>query len=167
MSIRYIPIIRLLIASFLLLGVGAWIGYKDVQHETRELFDAQLARSARLMLSLVQADHEQINLSSIQKFLDENRLETPEPDSSNLPGEDEEELDSGHIYEAKLGFQIWDSVGNLLLKSANVPLDVISQQDKGYSNGYFLENEWRVFTLNSIDGRYRAITAERVDVRND
>jgi two-component system sensor histidine kinase QseC len=167
MSIRYILIIRILIASFVLVGIGAWLSYKDVQHETRELFDAQLARSARLILSLVQADPEQINLSSIQKFLDENQLEAPESGPDNLLGEGEEEFDSGHIYEAKLGFQIWDSLGNLILKSANVPLKVISQQDKGYSNNIFLDNEWRVFTLNSVDGRYRAMTAERVDVRND
>jgi two-component system sensor histidine kinase QseC len=167
MSIRYILIIRILIASFVLVGIGAWLSYKDVQHETRELFDAQLARSARLILSLVQADPEQINLSSIQKFLDENQLEAPESSPDNLLGEGEEEFDSGHIYEAKLGFQIWDSLGNLILKSANVPLKVISQQDKGYSNNIFLDNEWRVFTLNSVDGLYRAMTAERVDVRND
>ncbi len=167
MSIRYILIIRILIASFVLVGIGAWLGYKDVQHETRELFDAQLARSARLILSLVQADSGQFNLSDIQKFLDQNQLEIPDPASGDLPGEEEEELDSGHIYETKLGFQIWDSSGNLILKSTNVPLKIISQQDEGYSNSYFLDHEWRVFTLNSVDDRYRAMTAERIDVRND
>ena len=167
MSIRYILIIRILIASFVLVGIGAWLGYKDVQHETRELFDAQLARSARLILSLVQSDSGQINLSGIQKFLDQNQLEVPDSASGDLPGEDEEELDSGHIYEAKLGFQIWDNSGNLILKSPNVPLKIISQQDKGYSDNYFLDHEWRVFALNSVDGRYQAMTAERIDVRND
>jgi two-component system sensor histidine kinase QseC len=78
MSIRYHLILRPLIASTLLIGGVAWFGYKDVKHETRELFDAQLARSARLLLSLVQADSGEINLSSIQKHLDENQLYPPD-----------------------------------------------------------------------------------------
>ena len=167
MSIRYILIIRILIASFVLIGAGAWFGYKDVQHETRELFDAQLARSARLILSLVQAESGQINFSSIQRFLNENQLQAPESGVTNLLGEGKEELETGHIYEAKLGFQIWDSAGSLILKSPNVPLTAISQNDNGYSYNFFLDNEWRVFTLTSLDSRYRCITAERIDVRND
>jgi hypothetical protein len=42
MSIRYHLILRLFIASTLLIGGVAWFGYKDVKHETRELFDDQL-----------------------------------------------------------------------------------------------------------------------------
>jgi hypothetical protein len=87
MSLRHILIIRILIASFVLIGLGAWLGYKDVQHETRELFDAQLARSARLILSLVQSDTGQISFSSIQSFLDKNQLKTPKSGSTSLPGE--------------------------------------------------------------------------------
>ena len=76
MSIRYHLIIRLLIASTLIVGGAAWFGYNDVKHETRELFDAQLASSARLLLSLVQADSGDINLSSIQKHLDHLTLQS-------------------------------------------------------------------------------------------
>ncbi|MFV2033454.1 MAG: sensor histidine kinase N-terminal domain-containing protein, partial [Gammaproteobacteria bacterium] len=167
MSIRYILIIRILIASFVLTGVGGWLGYKDVQHETRELFDAQLARSARLILSLVQADAGQINFSSIQKFLDQNQVIAPEPGFISMLKEGEEGLPAGHIYETKLGFQIWDSSGNLILKSPSVPITAINQDKSGFSDSLFLGNEWRIFTLTSLDGRYRSITAERIDVRNE
>jgi two-component system sensor histidine kinase QseC len=167
MSIRYHLIIRLLIASSLLVGGGSWFGYKDVKHETRELFDAQLARSARLLLSLVQADSGKINLSSIQKHLDENQLQTPELDDDVANDEEDEELTTGHIYETKLGFQIWDSEGNLLLRSANLPLSNISGTQSGYSDTYINGSEWRVFSLLSSGRGYRSVTAERIDVRND
>ncbi len=77
-SIRTILLRRLLIALVLILGGGSWISYQEIRHESEELFDAQLARSARLILSLVQADRGEIEFSSIQKFLDENQLITDE-----------------------------------------------------------------------------------------
>ena len=168
MSIRTILIFRLLLASTILVGGGAIFSYQDVRHETNELFDAQLARSARLILSLVQTDRDQINFSSIQKFLDANQLKTTEEnETDSADSNDIEELASGHVYETKLGFQIWDSDGNLILKSANVPLFEINEDTGGFSESQFLGYQWRVFSLSSIDGRYRCITTERLDVRNE
>ena len=114
MSIRNRLILRLLIASFLLIGGGMWFGYQDVRHETRELFDAQLARSARLILSLVQADPGRSSFSSVQKYLDENQVHASIYISDKYTAEDKEELSDGHTYETKLGFQIWDNLGNLI-----------------------------------------------------
>lgn len=173
MSIRYHLILRLLIVSTLIVGGAAWFGYNDVKHETRELFDAQLARSARLLLSLVQADSGDINLSSIQRHLDQNQLQTDdleyedEGEHDSEHDEDNEELATGHIYETKLGFQIWDNEGNLLLKSANLPITEISDQTSGFSDNRILDGDWRIFSLQSAGGGYRSITAERIDVRND
>ncbi len=167
MSIRYHLMLRLLLVSVLLVGGGAIIGYQDLRHETRELFDAQLARSARLILSLAQADIEQSNFSSIQQFLNENRLKSPATVDNEQSDIYQEELETGHIYETKLGFQVWDDEGNLILKSQNVPLTPINQIDNGYSNSRFLDQQWRIFSLTSQDSNYRCITAERFDVRND
>ena len=119
----------------------------------------------------MQADRSRLEFSSIQSFLDQNNLE-PETGSNldnvleNLFGEEDEELADGHIYETKLGFQIWDKSGNLLLKSNNLPVTEISQTN-GFDNTVFLDNRWRVFSLSSHDGLYRCITAERIDVRSD
>ncbi len=148
------------------------MSYRQIQHETQELFDAQLARSARLILSLVQADRNRLEFSSIQKFLDENMLVADgEAKTSsfldNIFDGDKEELANGHIYETKLGFQIWDKAGNLILKSSNLPVIEISTQATGFSDNSFSDNNWRVFGLLSSDGFYRCVTAERIDVRND
>jgi len=169
MSIKTLLLRRLLIALVLILGGGSWISYHEIQHESEELFDAQLARSARLILSLVQADRGEIEFSSIQKFLDQNQLKTDEPENAEKSffDEDDELLPGGHIYETKLGFQIWDDRGNLILKSPNLPVQEISAEINGFSNNLFNNYNWRVFSLTSVDGRYRCITAERIDVRND
>jgi len=169
MSIRTILLRRLLIALVLILGGGSWISYQEIRHEGEELFDAQLARSARLILSLVQADRGEIEFSSIQKFLNENQLITDDDSitQNNLFDEDDEILPGGHIYETKLGFQIWNSSGNLVLKSPNLPDNNISTEAQGFSDNRFDDHDWRTFTLTSADGRYRCITAERIDVRSD
>ncbi len=162
MSIKYRLISQLLIVVLLIVGSASWMSYQDIQEETGELFDAQLARSARLILSLLQADSGHSDFSSIQKYLDENQFLTA------VAGAASEDLaEKGHVYETKLGFQIWDRDGNLILKSDNVPIAPISQRRNGYSTGYFLANKWRVFSLTSSDGHYQCVTAERIDVRND
>jgi len=156
--------LRLFIATLIIVGGGTWLGYKDTQDETSELFDAQLASSARLMLSMVQADKGHSDFSSIQKYLDENRPLNGEQTNNNKPNLD---LDSGHIYETKLAFQIWDGLGNLILKSKNSPIQPMTNKESGFDNQVFLGQEWRVFSLHSNSPHYQCITAERIDVRED
>ena len=74
MTLRSKLLLHLIIASIILVGSTAWLGYQDVRYETRELFDAQLARSARLILSLAQAQNGDSGFSKIQEYLDENGL---------------------------------------------------------------------------------------------
>ena len=57
MSIRSQLLLRLILVSIILVGGTAWLGYEDVREETREIFDAQLARTARLIFSLAHAQN--------------------------------------------------------------------------------------------------------------
>jgi len=166
MSIRSHLLIRLIIASIILVGGTAWFGYKDVRNETRELFDAQLARSARLILSLAQEQHGDSGFSKIQEYLDENGLAVMYINFEEQ-SEDEQETEHGHIYETKLAFQIWDNEGNLVIKSYNSPLEPMSQDNKGFNDAVIGNYNWRTFSLLSKNKQYLCITAERVDVRND
>ena len=163
MSIRTQLILRLTIVSILLVGTTAWLGYRDVGEETRELFDAQLARSARLILSLVQAQNGVSGFSKIQEYLDENDFSATgrSMDATGPQWQD------GHIYETRLAFQVWDNEGNLLVKSNNAPLQPLMTGNSGYSNIVVDDYDWRTFSLQSHDRQYRCITAERIDVRND
>lgn len=163
-SIRSQLLTRLIIASIILVGGTAWFAYQDVRDETRELFDAQLARSARLVLSLAQTQDGVSSFSRIQEYLDENGLAVM---YINFDAVDEQETQQGHAYESKLAFQIWDNEGNLVVKSYNAPLEPIAMVDSGFSNTMINGRSWRTFSLKSSDQQYRCITAERIDVRND
>lgn len=165
MSIRSHLLFRLIIVSILLVGGTAWLGYQDVRQETRELFDAQLARSARLILSLAQAQNGDSGFSRIQEYLDENGLSVMYIDFEE--SDDEQQTEEGHVYETKLAFQIWDKEGNLVVKSYNAPLEPMTTQDNGFNNIIIDEFDWRTFSLLSSNQQYRCITAERIDVRND
>lgn len=164
MSLRSQLLFRVIIVSILLVGSTAWVGYKDVGEETRELFDGQLARSARLILSLAEAQSGESGFSRIQKYLDENGLSI-----MYIDFEESEDNVTEHEqqYETKLAFQIWDNVGNLLVKSYNAPIEPMSAENNGF-NYLDIDNfSWRTFSMFSRNGQYRCITAERIDVRND
>ena len=164
MSLRSQLLLRLIILSILLVGGTAWLGYQDVRKETRELFDAQLARSARLILSIAQAQNGDAGFSRIQEYLDENGLSVMYIDFEE---DDTAHTEDAHIYETKLAFQIWDNEGNLVVKSYNAPLEPLTLQDKGFNNIVIGGYNWRTFSLLSSNRQYRCITAERIDVRND
>lgn len=165
MSLRSQLLLRLIIVSILLVGGTTWLGYEDVRKETRELFDAQLARSARLILSLAQAQNGAAGFARIQEYLDENGLSVMYIDFEET--DDEQQPEDAHLYETKLAFQIWDNEGNLVVKSYNAPLEPLTMQDAGFSNIVVDEFKWRTFSLLSSNQQYRCITAERLDVRND
>lgn len=165
MSLRTQLLFRLIIVSILLVGGTAWLGYEDVRKETRELFDAQLARSARLILSLAQSQYGSTGFSRIQDYLDENGLSVMYIDFEEQ--HDEQQTEYGHIYETKLAFQIWDNEGNLVVKSYNAPLEPMAAKNNGFHNIIFNDFDWRTFSLLSSNQQYRCITAERIDVRND
>lgn len=166
MSIRTRLLLHLIIVSIILVGGTAWLAYQDVRYETKELFDAQMARSARLLLSLAQAQSINSGFSHIQEYLDENGLSVMYIDFEEHT-DDEQETEHGHIYETKLAFQIWDNEGNLVIKSYNSPLEPMSNTDSGFNDTVINNYNWRTFSLLSNNQQYLCITAERIDVRND
>jgi two-component system sensor histidine kinase QseC len=165
MSLRSQLLLRLIIVSILLVGGTAWLGYEDVRRETKELFDAQLARSARLILSIAQAQNGDSGFSRIQEYLDENGLSVMYIDFEETG--DAQQAEDAHDYETKLAFQIWDNEGNLVVKSYNAPLEPLTTKESGYNNIVVDQFNWRTFSLLSSNRQYRCITAERIDVRND
>lgn len=142
-------------------GTTIWGGYRASVHEVEELFDAQLSRSARLMLGLAMAE---VSLGHIKQFsqgMQTNQLR------QHKHQVEKEVYKLGHFYELKLAYQVWDSYGNMLLRSANAPLQPMSNLQQGYANQNFNGRSWRTFTLWDSGGNYQVITAEREDVRDE
>jgi len=161
-SLRNFLLISILLSMVIVGGTTIWSGYRASVHEVEELFDAQLSRSARLILGLVMAE---VNLGHIKEFsngVKENSLMMV--DKKNI---EREVYQQGHFYELKIAHQVWDSYGNMLIRSANAPLQPMSQLEQGYANQTFNDNNWRTFSLWDAQHEFQIITAEREDVRND
>lgn len=131
---------RLLV--LLLSAVGTvWLAlalssYFDAHHEIDEMFDAQLAQSAQLLLA--QAMHE-----------------IGEIDALDFEGEQFE-----HKYQRRFVFQILDHEGQVLFHSAGAPAVALTKR-AGYSDVQLNGEQWRVLARWDVDGEYQAQVAER------
>jgi two-component system sensor histidine kinase QseC len=62
-------------------------------------------------------------------------------------------------------FQVWQD-GEILQRSDNTPRTAISNLDEGYQDTNFNNYRWRTYAWFDPEHNRRAITAERIDVRN-
>lgn len=145
-------------------GLAIWSSYRASVHEVNELFDAQLSRSARLMLGLAVAEIRDGHVDDMQAMILQNKLRL-----DTLRKGDKEDAhetsELGHYYELKLAFQVWDKHGNLVMHSGLAKFEPLTQHEHGYSDSVIEGSPWRVFSLWSYDREYLVMTAERYDVR--
>lgn len=139
---------------FLLLAIisVAWLAtagfiYYDAHHEIDELFDAQLAQSAQVLLA--QAGHE---------------LKDAREDDDAIASEI---AAASHKYERKIAFQISDEHGRLLLRSASAPVEPLAAQENGYAETTIAGKSWRVYTLKDDENEILVQVGERHSVRNE
>lgn len=161
-SLRHYLLFSILLAFVVVGGITIWGGYRASVNEVEELFDAQLSRSSRLMMGMVLAE---VKLGHIKEFSDgvkESRFKI-----LNKQQIENEIYNEGHFYELKLAYQVWDSYGNMLLRSANAPLQPMTNLQQGYDNQVINQQSWRTFTLWDTHKNYQVITAEREDVRQE
>jgi two-component system sensor histidine kinase QseC len=130
-------------AAWLLL---ATMSYFNARHEIEELFDAQLAQSARVLLGL-----------TLHEIEEEN-----EPD---IAGIDIVGVPWGHKYEEKIAFQIW-SGEKLLLRSPNAPA-VPMASASGYRDESIEDKPWRVFLLLDPAHGVRIAVGESYEIRDE
>jgi two-component system sensor histidine kinase QseC len=119
--------LRLRLVLLLSLGLGvawlvaAWFTHAESRHEIDQLFDAQLAQSAQVLLGTTRHElHERIE-----------------------HGDDDVSI--SHAYELKLAFQIWDD-NSLQMRSGSAPLTPMGNSHAGYSETLLDGEPWRVLT---------------------
>lgn len=151
---RTLSLALVLLVGFNLLLAGlTWL---EADHEVEELFDAQLAQSARILMALVEEAVVRSPGDNLLKSVARN-LDEFHTDGFPLPG---------HKYEAKVSFQVWRD-GELLFRSASAPPTPLSLAPPGYATERIGEHLWRAFVLDKPDDQLRLITAERLDVRGE
>lgn len=155
-SIRTVLLAGTIVALIGVLGAAAWLSFEGSAEEAQELFDARLATSARVLEAFLARQVERATISA--------------PIVITLPGQIEaaghdEPGPLGHYYETKIAFQVWDSDGSLLVRSASAPTTRFAPLAAGFSDQRFERDPWRVFTLRS--GQVWIQVAERDDVRSE
>lgn len=157
-SIRKFLLINLLLSITItttLTVVGNYIlDQKDIQHH----LDSLLSQSGLSFQALIGYD---INTRDLIKM--QNQLNTV----PKLAKQHYENIENpfDYSYEDKFQFQIWDKEGNLLIHSANSPIEPLSNGKEGFSIIKIHKQPWRVFTtVNPISGLV-IVVAERYDIR--
>ncbi|MBX9755167.1 MAG: sensor histidine kinase N-terminal domain-containing protein [Pseudomonadaceae bacterium] len=153
--------------------------YRDANHEIEELFDAQLAQSARLLQGMVGRDVSPAAQHLLQAALDDAFAAQNE-------AMDADDLRAGHPYESKMAFQLLDNRGQLLLQSASAPNELLAQLLMilpggssvsaaaplpaglaGYHDVPVGAYHWRVFLLHDLPDQRWILVGEREDVRGE
>lgn len=143
-------LLSILLATFAIGWLAlALLSYFSARHEIEELFDAELAQSARVLLGLT---------------LHEIEEERAKGEGGQLPVAIDPTL-AGHQYEEKIAFQIWAG-STLLLRSPNAPVEPLSLS-AGYSDRSIGADPWRVFSLIDTDRSIKIDVGEHYAVRDD
>jgi two-component system sensor histidine kinase QseC len=92
-SLRHLLLVTLLSATMLIWGVTAFYSYKVIRNEVADLFDAELAQSAKVLLTFVESLSREGSLPDYWKGNQSSQLGYTYP--------------LGSKYERKLAFQLW------------------------------------------------------------
>lgn len=116
--------------------------YVVARHEIEEVYDAQLAHAAKVLMQLTA--HE---ITEDDEF--ELGIEPP---------------DLQHKYERNLGFRIW-AHNALVAQSVNTKEFSGFEAMPGFSNQYINHNEWRFFVFIAPEHNIKIEVSERYDIR--
>lgn len=131
-------------------GATAFVSYKLMRTETAELFNAELAQSARVLQAFVENMLQQHSLNKLWG--------RKAPDLFDMPI-------LGHKYERKIAFQLRSVKEGVVLRSESAPEFALSLTRNGYSETELDGQLWHVFSISSENGEYVIHVGQRDDIR--
>ena len=149
---RFLLVALLTTITLLAVLEGIW-SYRQGMHEIDEVFDAQLAQYARILLGLI--DH-----AAGQQGLAELHQRLVAAETTSHTGEH-------HPYEAQLGFQIWRQQGQLLGHSASLPAVQLVPLRAGYHSAELAGEPWQFFSLYDSEHRRWVVAGQSAAVRTE
>jgi two-component system sensor histidine kinase QseC len=171
-------LVGLLFVSFAYWGMVAWLTVRDSIDQLNDIFDAHLAQTALALLRVTDPDDkdhsvlpdrtERLALRDVftpgHKFaeLTESGITKAPDESTGTKSIDALQQE----YEQRMRYQIWDSHGSLLLRSANAPAVAMVAED-GYSNSKDEAGRaWRHFGVWDSHRQFRVLVTEATEVRH-
>lgn len=159
-SIRRYLLATLLGVAFASMLFTGWWSYREALDEVEELFDAQLAQSARMLAATLTTQPLQFAHG------DDDTVVFPvwQPVSRARDGHGETVHDAvgdaGHKYESRLMFQLWEGAGeHLLMRSANAPLLPLAKFEAGYSARTMAGESYHVFGMQ-VEGLWLQVAQD-------
>lgn len=162
-SLRIRLLVTLSSTVLLLAGLTSFWSYRDAVHELDELFDAELAQSARLILAQ----------STTEPPTDAAPLPLPALPSQNSPSAPHAHGPRHHHpYEQKLLIQLWSASRQLLYRSdPSVPETPLTGPDQithdGFSVGVLEGHRYRIFSLWDEAHTRQVQLGQRLEVRQE
>ncbi len=126
-SLRHLLLVTLLSATMLIWGITTYFSYKLTRDEVADLFDAELAQSAKVLLTFVDSLLRQGSL--------------PEYWKRDQSGESGYTYPLNSKFERKLAFQLWSEESGLLLHPEDRPKFSVDDFNEKNDNGQL----WNVF----------------------
>ena len=152
-SLKKQLLLSLLTSLLLVWGLTVYISYKQTRDEIAQLFNAELAQSARVVHAFVENLLQQKRLS---KLWDQDKS----PDLFELPI-------LGEKYERKIAFQLRSAKDGVMLRSESAPEFALSLTRNGYSQTEINNQHWHVYSISSNNGDYIIHVGQRDDIRRD
>jgi two-component system sensor histidine kinase QseC len=149
-SLKKQLLLFLLSSLFIVWGATAFVSYKQMRTETAELFNAELAQSARVLHAFVENMLQQHSLNKLWG--------RKAPDLFDMPI-------LGHKYERKIAFQLRSVKEGVVLRSESAPEFALSLTRNGYSETELDGQLWHVFSISSENGEYVIHVGQRDDIR--
>lgn len=147
-----LPVLFLVLLGDVLIS---WAVLRYSHHEIEEIYDAQLAQSARLLQGVLAQRAPGDN--------DWERLHQAFDEAMSRVGDGE----AAHPYETRLTFQVWRNDGQLLMRSAEAPILDAPPASLGAHD--LMENgrDWCAFLLQDPRQGLLIWVGERDDIRQD
>jgi len=158
-SIRRLLLVGLIGVMTLVMIVAGGFSYRAGLQEAGEMFDAKLAHSSRVLMSLVDEP-----LGDVAVHADGAPIVVAVWQGSADGVGEALAFPTGHAYETKLAFQARDAGGRLLLRSDSGPDVPLAPLVAGYADVVIDGAQWRTFTLRSPRGRWYQ-SGELSDIR--
>ncbi len=150
-SLKKQLLLSLLSSLLLVWGATAYISYKLTRDEITELFNAELAQSARVVHAFVD---NMLRQRALTKLWEHEKS----PELFDTPI-------LGHKYERKIAFQLRSIKDGLVLRSESAPEFALSLTRNGYSETMLNDQLWHVFSMSSENGEYVIHVGQRDDIR--